>query len=284
MLGIKLAEDLFGGSDGGFDDAREANRRNRELLDSIALPEYEQFIPELANNESALYELNTEDPILRSKQLEALAKFQDLSQTGQSDADAAGFLNARALGDQVARSKTESAIADAQARGVSGGGQEFAMREAASQAAAQRAREAAAQQAEASAKQRQAYLSAYANQLSGARDQDYRAKAANTDVINRFNMANTQARNQTNAANTGMKNEAFMYNQGLKDKNYQNQLGKYDRAAGMNSRDAEIGSAEAEARRRRMQAIAGAGGAIIGGAMGGGAGASAGSQIGSALY
>lgn len=279
-----LFEGLFGGGDNGFEDARRANERNRQLLDSIALPEYQQFIPELGNVESAQYELNTEDPIIRSKQLEALAKFQDLASTGESDADAAGFLNARALGDQVAKSKTESAINDAQVRGVAGGGQEFAMREAASQAAAQRAREAAAQQAAQSAQARQQYLNAYANQLGAARDQDYRTGAQNTDIINRFNQANTQARNANTAANTGMKNEAFMYNQGLKDKTYNNQMRKYDAASGQNTRDAEISSAEAEARRRRMQAIAGAGGAVIGGAMGGGAGAQAGAQVGTMLY
>ncbi len=273
---------LFGGGDKGFDAARRALDSNRQLYDAIDLPEYDEMVPELYNTESANYELTNEDPVVRSMQLQALAKMGDLSETGLSEMDQAGFARARSMGDQVARSKTDAAIGDAQVRGVAGGGQEFAMREQASQAAAQRAQEAALAQAQASAQQRQMALSAYANQVSGARDQNYRAGAANTDIINRFNQANTSARNATGAANVGQKNEAWQYNQGLKDKNYNNQLGMADRKSGFNDRGAEISSAEEEAKKRRNQAT----GSLVGGLAGsyfGPMGAGVGSQIGGSL-
>lgn len=275
---------LLGGDDKSWRAAFDANLKNNEMLQQIALPDYDEWVPELFDNESANYKLTSEDPVMKSRQLEALAKFQDLAETGMSDQDAAGFMKARAMGDQMAKGKTDAAIADAQARGVAGGGQEFAMREAAAQAGAQRAQEAAMAQAAQSAQQRQQYLNAYANQLGNVRDQDYRTQAANTDVINRFNQFNTQQRNATNQANTGLKNSAFQYNQDLKDKNYQNQMGKYDRFAGFNNRQAEIESAQEQDRRKRGAAMTGLVGGIAGGIMGGPAGAAAGSQIGSALY
>lgn len=279
---------LFGGSDSGFDEARAALEQNRALYGQIELPEYAEFIPELYTTESATADLVEEDPALRSMQLESLAKFSDLSEQGLSELDEAGFAKARAMGDQIARSKTDAALADAQVRGVAGGGQEFAAREQASQAAAQRAQEAALAEQTARAQQRQQYLQALAQQQSSMRDQDYKANAANTDVINRFNMQNTQNRNATRADNVDQRNSAFKYNEGLKDKRYQNELGRADRIAGINNRGAEISSAEDEQRRRRgagMMGLIGAGiGAAVAPAGSGATGAMIGSQAGSAFY
>jgi hypothetical protein len=255
--------------------------KNRGIYESIDLPDYEEFNPELYNYESANYDLVGEDPALRAKQLDALARFQDLSEGGLSEMDEAGFLKARQLGDQVARSKTDAAINDAQVRGVAGSGQEFAMREQASQAAAQRAQEAAMAEQTARAQQRQMALNAYANQMSGARDQDYRANAQNTDIINRFNQANTQGRNATSHANVDQHNNAFQYNEGLKDKRYQNQTGKADRVAGINNQEAEARSGQAAAEQKRRQAMLGLVGAGAGAFAGGPAGAQVGYQVGS---
>jgi len=271
---------IFGSGDGGLSDAKRQLQRNRYMYDQIDLPDYEEMIPELYDNETANYSLTEEDPVIKSKQLEALARMSDLSSEGLSDTDRAGFAQARAMGDSMARSGTQSAIQDAQVRGVAGSGQEFAMREAANQAGAQRAQEAALQQQAAAAQQRQQYLQAYSQGLGNVRGQDQSANAANTNIINQFNRANTDTRNKTNMSNVGLRNSAFEYNQGLKDKNYQNQVGRADRIAGLNDREGEMSEAEKEAKRRRNQAAVGAIGAVAGGAIGGPAGAAAGSQAG----
>lgn len=274
---------LFGGSDKGLGEAKMMAEQNRRLYNAIDLPEYDEMVPELFNSETAQYDLTEEDPALRSMQLDQLAKLGDLSETGLSDVDQAGFMKARAMGDQMAKSGTDAAINDAQVRGVGGGGQEFAMREAAQQAGAQRAQEAALAQQATAAQQRQSYLQAYANQTSNVRGQDHSANSANTDIVNRFNQANTQSRNATNAANVTQRQGAFEYNEANKDKSYQNQVGRADRIAGINTQQGEMSAAEAEAKRRRQQAAVGAVGAIAGGAIGGPAGAAAGSQAGNLL-
>lgn len=243
---------LFGKSP-DFDPAYENIAKNRGLYESIDLPQYDELSPELYGSETANYDLVNEDPALRSKQLEALSRFSDLSEKGLGELDEAGFAKARSLGDQVARGKTDAAMADAQVRGVAGGGQEFAMREQAAQAGAQRAQEAALAEQAARAQQRQMALQAYATQTAGARDQDYRANSKNTDVINQFNLQNTQNRQAVNNSNVAQRNNAFTYNQGLKDKNFQNQLGRADRTAGLNNQDTQAHLAEQDADQRQRQ-------------------------------
>lgn len=245
---------IFGNSNGGFDDAILANERNRKMYEDLELPQYSEYIPQLMDNESANYQLTSDDPVMKSKQLEALARMQGLSESGLGGVDDAAFARARMQGDQMAKAKTDAAINDAQVRGVGGGGQEFAMREQAAQGGAQRAQEAGLARAEAAANQRAQYLNAYANQASGARDQDYRTNSNNSDIINRFNMANTQGRNQANAANTALKNQAFQYNENTKDKKYNNQVGKTDRIAGFNDQAAKIGTAQADYDQRQREA------------------------------
>jgi hypothetical protein len=254
---------IFGGSNTRA--AEEALERNRALYEGIDLPEYRELVPELYDNESANYQLLSEDPVLKSKQLEALAKFQDLASDGLSDVDRAGFAEARSMGDQMAKAKTGAALQDAQVRGVGGSGLEFAMRESGNQEAAQRAQQAALQQQAAAAQQRQQYMQAYANQLGATRDQDYRANAANTNVINDFNKMNTQGRNQVNAANVDQRNNAFQYNEGNKDKKFNNQMRRADGLAGVNTAQSQVGLANAAAdaeNRRALLGVAAQGGAM----------------------
>ncbi len=252
---------LFGSDNDSTQAILAELAKNRGLYSQIELPKYNQYTPEKYDNESATAKLTSEDPVMKSKQLEALSQLQGLSHEGLNDADVAGFEKAREMGDQMAHAKTGAVMQDAQARGVAGGGLEFALREQGNQDAAQRAQDAALAQSAARANQRGQYLQSYASQLGGVRDQDYRADAANTNVINNFNQMNTQARNQTRNANTGLDNSAFMYNEGLKDKNYSNELGKTDRIAGTNTQQGNIIAAQNEAANQRS---AGREGAIVG--------------------
>ncbi len=274
---------LFGGSDNSNEAMLQQLAKNRGLYQQIDLPKYQQFTPQLYDNESATAKLTSDDPVMKSKQLEALAQMQGLSQTGLSDADKAAFEAAKGVGNQLAQGREGAAIQDAQARGVGGGGTEFAMREAANQAGAQRAQEAALAQAAQASNNRNSYLQAYAGQLGQTRQQDYNTNAANTNVLNQFNMANTQNRNAANNANTGLQNQAFQYNEGLKDKNYQNQLGQADRIAGINNQQGQMTAAQQEAERRRQAGMMGAVGAGVGAMVGGPAGASVGYGVGSNL-
>jgi len=226
--------------DSGFDEAKRANELNRNILDQIELPKYTEFNPNLYTNQSAQYQLTSDDPVARSAQLSALAKMSGLADTGLSDADQAEFTQAANQGNQLARSGNAAALNNAQARGVGGSGLEFLMREQANQDGAQRAQDAGMQTAANAAKQRALYNQAFLQGTSNMRDQDYRTNANNTNIINQFNQANTQARNQTNNANTGLQNQAFQYNQGLKDKNFNNQMSRATGQMNINNRDADI--------------------------------------------
>jgi hypothetical protein len=275
---------LFGGDDmKGIRAAEGANFANREMFNKIKEPTYEQYNPELYGMDSANYQLNEDDPVAKSAQMSALAKMAGLADTGLSPEDEAGYFKARQIGTQMAHAGTESALQNAQARGVAGGGMEFAMREMANQAGAQKAQEAALQQASDAARQKALYNQAYLTGTSQMRDQDYRTNAANTNIVNQFNQANTSARNQTANSNVDLRNNAFQYNQGLKDKDFSNQMTKANSMAGINNRAGEIGAAEAEAEQKKRAALGSAVGAIGGGIMGGPAGASMGAGIGGAM-
>jgi hypothetical protein len=230
---------------GLFDDTDERAMaelaRNRELYEGIDVPNltWQDLAPELYTNETANYELTSEDPIIRSRQMDHLAKLAGLADNGLSDVDAAGFDKARQIGAQSARAGREASMADAAARGVAGSGLEFASREIANQAGADRAHEAALQQAAESARQRALYEQAYGSALGGVRSQDLAANQANTDIINRFNQANTAQRNQTNAANTDLRNNTQATNQqGRRDvaqQNFNNQMTRANGIAGANT-------------------------------------------------
>jgi len=274
---------FFDGADDSLDVAKQALNRNRLMYDQIALPEYQEFNPELYNSESYNAELIAEDPMLKSKQQGSLKMLEQLANQGLSAEDEAGFAQARDMGAQQARSGTQAAIANAEARGVAGGGMEFAMREMANQGGAQRSQAAGLEQAAAAARQRALAAQAYQSALGQQRDGDYRANSANTNIVNQFNQANTNQRNAVGQANTDARNGAFQYNQNLKDKNYGNQIGRADRIAGFNDREGELDAAEKEAARKRRAAIGSAIGGAAGAMVGGPAGAAAGSGVGGAI-
>lgn len=232
------------------------------------------YNPDAFTPTDAAYSTVSEDPQIRMKQLETLGRFEEMSKQGLSPEDELGYLRARQAGSQLAKGRTDAAIADAQARGVAGGGQEFAMREIANQAGAQRAQEAAMQQAADAAKQRQAYLNAYAGQLSNQRSQDFGANQANADIINRFNMANTQARNQAGQAFTNDRNEAKRYNNegriNTQQQNFNNQVTRLNGMTGANTQVANAYAAQNAARTDSRNKKTGQAMDMLTGAMGGG--------------
>lgn len=272
---------VFGDDNGSA--AEEAVKKNLALLYSTALPDYEEWVPELYNTESSNYELVGEDPLIRSAQMQALSRMAGLAETGLSDADAADFNEARQAGNQLAKGSTDAAIQNANARGVGGSGLEFAMREAGGQAGAQRAQAGGLDVAANAAKNRALYQTAYGDALGEQRSGDNRINSQNTGIINQFNQQNTQNRNAVNQSNTDVRNDAFKYNEGLKDKRYQNEMQRVTGTSNLNNQAADVQLAQAEAERRKRQAVTGAVGAGVGAYFGGPAGAQAGHSVGSAL-
>jgi hypothetical protein len=245
---------FFSDDDDSWNDALRNNAENRNLYEQIKLPSYDEMVPELYGGESYNYDLINEDPALKGKQMGNLNVLEKLASEGLSAEDELGFMQARQMGAQQAKAGTGAALNDAAARGVSGGGLEFAMREMANQGGAQRSQSAGLEQAAASARQRALAGQAYTSALSQTRGDDYRVGAANTGIMNDFNARNTTQRNVNNNANVDQRNGAFVYNQGLKDKNFNNQIGRADRIAGNNDQRSEIGMARSDQNRRSQQA------------------------------
>lgn len=273
---------LFGNDD-SFDVARDRVHKDINDLNQIGLPQYQVYSPQMYTGESANYSLIQNDARTRELQLRNLEELAGLSHSGMNDIDKASYAKALGEANQNARANTGAIYQNAAARGASGSGMEFALKEIANQSANDRAAAANTQQAADSARQRALYQTAYGSALSGMRDQDARTAAANTDIINRFNQANTNMRNSISTANTNANNNAFLYNEGLKDRNYNNQLSRNDRNSGLGRQLDEINYKENERRNQQGRAIGGMAGGLAGAYFGGPAGAAAGYQVGSGI-
>lgn len=293
---------------GLFDDSEEKAmgqlQKNQDLYSGLSVPDIERlgFSPEeysLAGDirpEDASYQTVSEDPRLRSSQLQNLAGLSELAQNGLSDVDKLGYNQARQIGSQQAQARRQSAMQDAQARGVAGGGLEQALREMGSQEGANRAQQAGLQQAADSSRQRALYQQAYGDSLSQMRGQDLTANQSNANIINQFNMANTQARNQAQQqnlanhqqvgnANVDQRNAGHQQKIDLAQQAYQNQLNKVQGQTGANMGAAQGYAAESAANANRRKAAGALVGAGVGFAASGGSaqGAMAGSAIGGGL-
>ena len=192
---------------GEFDDSDRkaigAVKNIRDLYDSIMLPELKDVD---FNPEAMTYQLIDEDPMMLLAQMEALGQTQQLANDGLSSQDKLAMEMANQDAGVRAKQARMAAQQNAQARGVSGSGMEFAMGEIANQEAANRARSQGMEQASASAQQRAMNQMAYTQGLGNLRAQDTQTKTANAGVINNFNQMNTQNRNQANLRNIDTRN------------------------------------------------------------------------------
>lgn len=242
MAGLEKLPVIGGFFDDSDDRAMDELRRNQELWGELEVPEHQwtDYDPEMyLYGGDVQAERISEDPLLRSAQLSALEKMSGLATDGLALEDQAAFEKARDIGNQVARGGTQAALANAQARGVGGSGLEFAMREIASQEGAKRSQDAGLNQAATSARNRVLYNQAYGNEASRVRGDDYRTKAANADVINRFNQANTTRRENVQNRNVDQRNDRQQINQrGRTDtaqRNFDNQVTKIGGQTGANT-------------------------------------------------
>ena len=244
LSGLPVLGSMFDTSE---EDAMAQLQNVINTYGSIKTPEYKQYRPEEIqyagdfNPELADAAQISEDPLIRSAQLSSINRMRDLEERGLSDVDAEGFLSSRRLGDQIARQGNAAAMQNAQARGISGSGLEFAMREQANQDAAVRAEAAAAAQAAESARNRANYAQLAQQGLSNIRAQDFGVNQANTNALNQFKQMNTGALNQAKlgnltrkenigAQNVGNRNQAQLQNNEYLTQNFQNQMA---RAAGL---------------------------------------------------
>lgn len=219
-------------------DANNAIGANRELLNSISLPAYRDYVAQMMNPEAANYDLIDQDSLLKSAKNESLAKLAGLAEKGMSGEDEAVMDMAKSKSGQMARGEREAILNNARARGVGGGGLEFAMKEMANQGAASRSQDAGLAQAAQSARQRAMYNQIYGNAVTQASDTDFKQKAANSGIINDFNRMNTQNRNTAQQMNVNNANEAFKYNEGLKDKRFQNEMARATGNSNLNNQGA----------------------------------------------
>lgn len=249
LSGLPVVGGLFDHSD---DDAINQLKQNQALFGNLALPQFADYKPEQYSvvgqydPEKAQANTISEDPSVKTAQMNALNQLAGLSQTGLSDVDQAGYEKARQIGEQAAHSGLAAAMQNAQARGVGGSGLEFAMREMANQDAAGKAQDAALQQASDSARQRALYTQAFGNMAGNVRGQDFNANSANAGILNNFNMYNTGNANQAQQYNlnnaqgianqnvTGA-NQAQQYNNQMKQQAYQDAYQKASGQAGANT-------------------------------------------------
>lgn len=259
----EISEALFG--DGGAGDIEALMRQNQTLYGNIALPELEfkEYVPEALTGESTNAELVDEDPLVKQAQMKALERMAGLAETGFSEVDEANLMSARDQADSMARQNREAILQNAQARGVGGGGLEFALKEMANQEASERARRAGMEGAADTARMRAMQQQAYQNALSNQRQQDYQQSAKNTDILNQFNQMNTQNRNMVNQANVGNRNSAQMYNNEMKNQvaqnQFNNQITKAGGQAGANEGVANAIAAREAANSSNTNALIGAG-------------------------
>jgi hypothetical protein len=260
--------------------------RNQALWGGLGVPTqtWKDLDPQIYRPEMAQGHTVQDDPLVKSAQMSALAKMGDLSNTGLSDVDQAGYQQARDIGNQMANSGTQAAIQNANSRGLGGSGMEFAQREMANQQGAQRAQQAGLQQASDSARQRALYNQAYSNALGNQRAQDLNLNAQNAGILNQFNMANTNMQNQANQWNVNNQNQAQLANNNGRNAamqaNFNNALARTQGAAGANTGmgkgDFATNAANTANRNQYMQAAMKLGSMSGGGGGGGGGFGSAG--------
>lgn len=248
LSGLPIIGGLF---DDSQDKAQQQIAKNQALYAGLNTPTFDKYTPNQYqyvgnyNPDAAQATTVSEDPATRDAQMSAMMKMSGLANTGLSDVDNLGYLRAHQLGDQISHSGTESALQNAEARGMGGSGMEFAMREKAAQDAAGRAQDAGMQQAGDAARMRAMYTQALGGLGGQIRGQDFANNAANAGILNNFSQYNTGARNAAQQYNLGQQqgisnanvsneNEAQQYNNQMKQQSYQDQLSKANGQAGSN--------------------------------------------------
>jgi len=181
------------------------------------------------------------DPKYRDMQMQALQGLRDKASGAASAQEDADRLQAVTEANDFARGREEGVLNNAKARGVGGGGMEFALRAQAGQDAANRVGQLTNQSAANAAMQRLAAQGAYSQGVGNMRTQEQQMAAQNADILNQFNMYNTGLKNQTNNANTNMQNHAGLdkvnRTEARGQRGFQNAQSNWDRKLGLNQQN-----------------------------------------------
>lgn len=158
------------------------------------------------------YELIKEDPELRKMQMDNISQMREIADgriSSKSDSD-----RIRAIRDanDMARARNSQITSDSQARGISGGGLEIAMRQQSGQDAANRLQDAELQNAANSALERMQATGQLQSSLSSIRGQDFSSNQANADIINKFNVLNSERKREALDKRADIRNKAMLYN------------------------------------------------------------------------
>lgn len=214
---------------------QDAENKRQRLIDAERARLNELKLPEFSNSqynamqfgrpEEAQGQTISLQPGTRDAQMKALQNMLDQSRgLSDSGSDLSRF-KAIQEANQLASSRDQAAQSNARARGVGGGGLEFAMRQQGGQDAANRAQDAGMQGAYQQALQRMQAQNNYIAGLGNLRNQDTDLASRNADVINKFNMYNVGARNAANQSNVQMGNQGQMYNLQRGDSNTMSKYG-----------------------------------------------------------
>lgn len=299
---------LAGGAYSYLNNQNNASEQNKyakkqmELINNIPLPILKEYYPELYKQvvqlnpevESAInlgpssMENVSVDPALKSAQMNALAKLQEIGdQGGMTATDRARLSQIQAENDANLRGQQGAIQQNMASRGLAGGMSEMVARQLAAQGAANRN----AQQAldvKSQAEQRALQAIMQSGQLGGQMgDQQFNqaaqiAKAK--DAINQFNAQNSQnvmqrnvdgrnqaqswnAQNAQNVANqnVGTRNQATQYNLGLAQQNYNNQIARATGQTQALQNQAQIAAQNNAAQNQLIGNLIGAGAMYYGG-------------------
>jgi hypothetical protein len=178
------------------------------MYDYIAQPEAYQY-GYLGDAESTLA---ADSPEMRAMQIKALGELQDRAESGLDAKSRAEMARAKLNAGEMARGREEAIIQNMQARGMAGSGVEAAMRQIASQQAANRLGQAGLDEASVNAQQR-ALATLQAMQGAGnVRGQDVALNQSNADILNRFALENSARAQQIANANTALRNRTMENN------------------------------------------------------------------------
>lgn len=271
--GIGLLKGLFGGGES------EEERLARMQLEAAQ----KQFGDQPAYNAPALdynptaygspetpdAQTISEDPNIRAAQISALNSMLTRSNEGLTAEERRQQDLGRRKQEQTTRGAEEAIIANMAARGLGGGGMEYALRQQAAQSAADTASQGGFARESTNAQQK---LAALNNLLTGAgevRGQDFTVNRTNADIVNDFALENSRRRNAIAAANTELANSAQLKNKeaGREDykTGYEKDVEKRENLAGSAGDMSKFNLGQDVARRSESDKIWGSIGDIAGG-------------------
>ncbi len=235
------------------------------------------------------------DPASRQAQMNALAGYQDIANSGGLDANAK--LGIQQVIDATNRqSQGAQGAIQQQAQAMGQGGGDFALtqRAIAAQGASNNAATQGLQQAAEAEANREAALTQLSNIGGSINASDFGQAATKAQAQNQINATNQGYQNQANvgnvannmiaqqgnvanaqgvnAANTAAKQNQVYYNANLPQQQFNNELAKANGMAGVNSQQAGAAQVASNNQAAMSGKLIGAGGQIAGAYMGGGMG------------